>query len=113
VSKHWPAAKEALLVPDVINTAEELFGLGGNAIVVFVADTKAGGVVLVSRQDDGKMFEARLQQRVIKGRPFVCAVFPGLGPGTYNVHGVAGVSLERTTVVSLSGGRVAQVDWRQ
>jgi hypothetical protein len=108
----WPSPASVITMdaPEVITSAKQLQPHGCGAIVVYTTPDALPGKVLAHRREDGKLFEAEVRRHVIKGRPFVCAVFPGLGPGTYTVYDV---TLERPATLTLGGRQIAQVDWQR
>lgn len=71
-----PASVITMDAPEVITGAKQLQPHGCGAIVVYTTPDALPGKVPAQRRDDGTLFEAQVRRRVIKGRPFVCAVSP-------------------------------------
>ncbi|MGE0544158.1 MAG: hypothetical protein AB7R89_28665 [Dehalococcoidia bacterium] len=56
-------------------------------------------------------YRTRAKERLLRGRPFVCAIFHWIPAGMYTVRCKSGKRVE--SVVTVQAGVLTQLDWRQ
>jgi hypothetical protein len=61
-------------------------------------------------EDEHFDFRARTKERLLRGRPFVCAIFHWIPAGTYSVRCT---SMKLETTLAVKAGVLTQVDWRK
>jgi hypothetical protein len=64
----------------------------------------------VQLEDERYDHRTQAKERLLKGRPFVCAIFHWIPPGMYTVR-CKSVKLEAE--VEVRAGVLSQVDWRK
>jgi hypothetical protein len=94
--------------PRSIDGAAELATLHDGALIVYVGEGVDIAGVLLQCQGSSQYHTAPVAPCLLKGRPYRCAVFPALAPGTYAVSAITSLG----AVATVEQGRVAQVDWR-
>ena len=86
--------------------------IGGDigALIIYAEAELHGREIEVSRRGSETRVHVEVLERRINGRPVFAAVFPGLRAGEYEIWESARQPSGTVTVV---GGEVATVDWRQ
>jgi hypothetical protein len=92
---------------DTIDTPARLVNLHSGAVLVYLPPDLLG----TDLQLENARFDYRTQvrQRQLRGRPFACAIFHWILPGTYTVRCKPA---HRETDVAVQAGVLTQVDWR-
>ncbi len=80
------------------------------ALVIYTEAALHGREIEVSPRGSAARVHVEVLERRINGRPVFAAVFPGLRAGDYDIWEDAAQSSGTVTIV---GGEVATVDWRQ
>jgi hypothetical protein len=91
----------------VINDAAELVDTQTGAIVAYVPDRFRDQLCIIVLR--GSIYTTVVEHRSIKRRPFTCAVFAHVQPGSARIEFSA---LGRRVNVEVEAGKVCQVDWR-
>lgn len=80
------------------------------ALIIYTEPALRGREIEVSPRGSAARVHVEVLERRIEGRPVFAAVFPGLRAGDWDIWGDAPDTSARVTVV---GGKVATIDWRQ
>jgi len=80
------------------------------ALMIYTEAALHGREIEVSPRGSTTRVHVEVLERRISGRPVFAAVFPGLRAGDYDIWGDA---LNSSGTVTVAGGEVATVDWRQ
>jgi hypothetical protein len=95
------------LLATAIDTLDRLVRARDGTVFVYLPpDLRAQEIQLEDARYD---FRTPAKDRVLRGRPFTCAVFHWIPPGAYTVR-CKPAQLE--TVVEVQAGVLTQVDWR-
>ena len=85
-------------------------GQGVGALIIYTEAALRGREIEISPRGSAARVHVEVLERRIHSRPIFAAVFPGLRAGDYNIRGDVPDPSGTVTVV---GGEVATVDWRQ
>lgn len=80
------------------------------ALIIYTEAALRGREIEISPRGSAARVHVEVLERRIDHRPVFAAVFPGLRAGDYKIWGDASDPSGTVTVV---GGKVATVDWRQ
>jgi len=84
-------------------------GTGIGALILYAPSDLLGHEIEVSRADDEHRTHSEVLERRIAGRPVFAAVYASLAEGRYRIWGYDDMPV---TEMEITGGQVAEVDWR-
>lgn len=97
---------------DRVHPETVVLDIGGDigALIIYAEAVLHGREIEVSPRGSTTRVHVEVLERRINGRPVFAAVFPGLHAGDYDIWDNAP---EPSGTVTIVGGEVATVDWRQ
>ena len=97
---------------DRVHPETVVLDIGGDigALIIYAEGELHGREIEVSPRGSTTRVHVEVLERRINGRPVFAAVFPGLRAGEYEIWENARKPSGTVTIV---GGEVATVDWRQ